>query len=125
MQKGLLIPRKEIARLRKKGLIEGRKPHIHVSAAIAQATNDKARYIQNKQLDDEHYRKLIIEYLSEFQSATRKEIDDFIYTKLSDVLTEEEKSNKVSSLLTKLRRDEKIKNIGSRRSPQWVLTDNS
>jgi putative transcriptional regulator len=125
VQKGLLIPRKEIARLRKKGLIEGRKPHIHVSAAIAQATNDKARYIQNKQLDDEHYRKLIIEYLSEFQSATRKEIDDFIYTKLSDVLTEEEKSNKVSSLLTKLRRDEKIKNIGSRRSPQWVLTDNS
>ena len=29
------------------------------------------------------------------------------------------------SAFPKLRRDKKIKNIGSRRSPQWVLTDNS
>ena len=29
------------------------------------------------------------------------------------------------STLPKLRRNKKIKNIGSRRSPQWVLTDNS
>lgn len=29
------------------------------------------------------------------------------------------------SAFPKLRRDKKIKNIGSRRNPQWVLTDNS
>ena len=41
-------------RLKKVGLIEGRRPNLFVSARVAQATNDRAAYIMNRGLDKEH-----------------------------------------------------------------------
>ncbi len=57
VQKGRPLQEDLVRRLRRAKLIEGRKPHLHVSAAIAEATGNKAEYIRTRALDDEHYEK--------------------------------------------------------------------
>ena len=79
VQKKLPIPDEAAARLRRGGLIEGRKPNYHVSATVAEATASKADYIRTRA--------------------------------------------KVSSLLTKLRCQGVIENMGSDTAPCWRKTE--
>jgi ATP-dependent DNA helicase RecG len=120
VQKGQSIPDAAISRLRKAGLIEGRKPRLHVSAVVADATQTRADYIRTRSLDDAHYTKLVEDYLERFGSATRRDIDDVLLGKLSDALSEQQKRHKVSNLLARMRRDGLIRNEGSRGYPRWI-----
>lgn len=112
--------RKELANYESKylksiGLIEGRKPHYVISAKItASLSNEelKAHYIKQRGLDDEHYKKLIIEYLKKFGESPRRNIDKFLRDKLPDILTESQKKNKVTNLLSALRIKGTIRNKG-------------
>lgn len=125
VQKGLEIPDDAISRLRRGGLIEGRKPNLHVSATVADATGNRADYIRTRALDDDHYKKLITEYLEKFGTASRADIDAFLADKLSDALNDYQKSRKIGNLLTNLRRTGVIRNHGSDRSPEWRLVRNA
>ncbi|MCL2457468.1 MAG: hypothetical protein FWF31_01180 [Desulfobulbus sp.] len=49
--------------LKTQKLIEGRAPNYYISAKAAEWTGQKARYICNRGLDDDYYRRLITEYL--------------------------------------------------------------
>jgi ATP-dependent DNA helicase RecG len=121
VQKKLPIPEDAVRRLRRAKLIEGRRPHLHVAANVAAVTASKVDYIRTRAQDDTHYAKLITDYLSKFKSASRKDIDTLIKDKLSDALTDEQRSNKVSNLLTKMRRNGVIDNTGTRSHPIWTL----
>lgn len=121
VQKKLPIPDEAASRLRKAGLIEGRKPNFHVSALVADVTASKADYIRTRAQDDEFYAKLLTDYLKQFGQADRAEINKLLMDKLSDALTEKQKSVKISSLLTKLRRQKVIVNTGSDTAPCWRL----
>lgn len=123
VQKKLPIPESAVARLKRSGLIEGRKPHFHVSAAVAGVTAGKVDYIHTRAQDDEFYAKLLMDYLGKFGQATRKEINQLLLAKLSVALTAEQKEDKVGNLLTKLRRHGRIRNTGSRGSPLWRLAE--
>lgn len=123
VQKNLPIPDEAVARLKRAGLIEGRKPHFHVSASVAKATASKADYIRTRAQDDEFYAKLITDYLQQFGQATRVEIDKLLLDKLSDALKPEQKQRKIGNLLTKLRRRGLILNTGSRGKPEWKLAE--
>ncbi len=123
VQKQLPVSDDMIKHLRRAKLIEGRKPNLHVSAVVAQATANKADYIKTRAQDDAFYTKLIIDYLTKFGSASRKEIDQLLWDKLSDGLDNEQKTNKVGNLLTNLRRSGHIRNVGSRKSPEWKLAE--
>ncbi len=123
VQKKLEISDKAIKCLRRDKLIEGRKPNLHVSANVAKATASRADYIRTRSLDDQHYKKLITDYLSKFGSATRKDIDDFLQDKLSDALDSGQKVKKIGNLLTNLRRAEVIYNAGSRTAPKWKIAE--
>lgn len=123
VQKKLEISAKAIKHLRRDKLIEGRKPNLHVSAKIATATSSRAEYIRTRSLDDQHYKKLITDYLSKFGSASRKDIDDFLQDKLSDALDGGQKDKKIGNLLTNLRRAEVIYNAGSRTAPKWKIAE--
>lgn len=125
IQKNLLLPEATIRHLRKDGLIEGRKPNIHVSAVVAEATASKAEYILTRAQDNAFYAKLIFDYLAKFGEASRKEIDKLLWTKLSDALDDEQKSKKVANLLANLRRSERICNVGNRKEPVWRLAEKS
>ncbi len=123
VQKGLLLPDDKIKHLRRAGLIEGRKPNLHVSATVASATNKKADYIRTRAMDDNHYAKLIMDYLKKFGKASRKEIDNLLFNKLSDALDDSQKYRKISNLLTNMRRSGRIYNAGSRKVPEWMLAE--
>ena len=123
VQKKMPLDDAMVKHLRQAGLIEGRKPNLHVSASVAQATASKADYIRMRGFDDAHYKKMILDLLEKFGSANRQEIDQLLAGKLSDALDEEQKQNKISNLLSNLRRAKRIRNTGSRKAPVWVLAE--
>jgi ATP-dependent DNA helicase RecG len=123
VQKKLPIPDEAATRLRKGGLIEGRKPNYFVSAVVASATASKADYIRTRAQDDEFYAKLLTDYLEKFGQADRAEINKLLLDKLSDALDAGQKDKKVANLLTKLRRAGRINNDGSRGHPIWRLAE--
>jgi len=122
VQKRLPLTDAMIKRLRRDGLIEGRKPNFHVSASVAKVTSSKVDYIHTRAQDDDYYAKLITDFISKFGKASREEIDKLLLGKLSDALDEDQKKKKVANLLTKLRRAGTIHNDGSRTAPEWVLS---
>jgi len=123
VQKKLSIPDEAASRLRKAGLIEGRKPNFHVSALVADATASKVDYIRTRTQDDEFYAKLLTDYLAKFGQADRAEINKLLTDKLSDALSDEQKEDKIGNLLTKLRRNKLILNMGTRSQPVWRLAE--
>jgi len=125
VQKKLPIPDEAATRLKRAGLIEGRKPRFHVSAQVAKATGSMADYIRTRAQDDAFYAKLVTDYLRQFGQASRADIDNLLLDKLSDALSDEQKIKKISNLLTKLRRQGVIFNAGSRGKPAWVLAESS
>ena len=56
-------------------------------------------------------------------TASRKDIDALLWDKLSDALSDDQKSNKIGNLLTKWRRNGVIFNAGTRPSPEWKLKE--
>ncbi|MBC7619343.1 MAG: putative DNA binding domain-containing protein [Candidatus Saccharibacteria bacterium] len=121
VQKKLPIDDAVAKRLRHAKLIEGRKPHLYVSAAVASATSAKADYIDTRGQDDEFYMKQITDYLTKFGSASRQEIDKLLLGKLSIALDSTQKHNKIGNLLTGMRIDGVITNAGTRKVPKWIF----
>lgn len=123
VQKKLPIPDEAVTRLKRAGLIEGRKPRFHVSASVAKATGSMADYIHTRAQDDEFYAKLVTDYLQQSGRASRTDINKLLIDKLSDALTLEQKQRKIGNLLTKLRRQGRILNVGSRGKPEWRIAE--
>ena len=119
VQKHLPIDDASARTLRRRELIEGRRPNLHVSAKVAAATGRQRDYTRTRRQDDEHYRKLITDYLAQWAQASTRELRDLIYPLLSSALTDEQKEHKVKNLLASLSRSEVIVNAGSRRFPRW------
>ncbi|RZU66027.1 ATP-dependent DNA helicase RecG [Microterricola gilva] len=121
VQKRLPITDEAVSRLRKAKLIEGRRPHLHVSATVAAMTERKADYIRTRAQDDAHFAQLIIDYLNQYGGASRKEIDALLGKYLPDVLDATQQRSKVTNLLSKMRRDGRIHNVGTQQNPRWEL----
>ena len=106
VQKKFLITDDAAEMLKKDKLIAGRKPNFYVEASVAAAINDKAAYIKNRAFDDKHYKKLVMEYITIYKKADRMEIDKLLLDKLSDVLNEKQKRNKIRNLLHSMSKKE-------------------
>src|SRR3989339_225054 len=123
VQKGEKLIIAEFKILKKQGLLEGRYPKIFVTQKIAAITGERATYIKNRAFDKEHYKKMVIEFINKFGSASRKDVNKLIFNKLSDILDEKQKRTKISNLINEMaNKDKKIKNIGSFKKSKWVLT---
>lgn len=84
---------------------------------------EKAQHIRNRGFDSRYYRDLIVELVREHQPVSREDIDKLLLDKLPEVLTKEQKLNRVHNLLRQLAEAKIIRNDGSRRFSQWVLID--
>lgn len=105
-------------------MVERRYPSIFVVSKVAAITGDKARYIKHRAFDKEYYKKMVVELIKKFGSANRKEIDDLLWSKLSDMLTEKQKKGKIHNLLYEMAHiDKLIENIGTYKKPKWVLSN--
>ena len=122
VQKRKPLTPEELKHLRRLKLVEGRAPNVFVASKIAALTGDKAQYIRNLAFDTGHYKQMILDFIGEFGSASRKDIDDLLMDKLSDVLTKAQKKNRISNLLAAMaRKDGSIRNQGSDKQSVWVL----
>jgi ATP-dependent DNA helicase RecG len=121
VQKHHPISKEAFLLLKKKRLIEGRYPNIFVAAKIAAITGEKSSYIKNR-FEKEHFKKMIIDFIKQFGTASRKGIDELLINKLPDILNEKQKKNKINNLIFELsRKDKAIRNSGSNKKPCWVL----
>jgi ATP-dependent DNA helicase RecG len=120
VQKGLPLSDVGAKFLKQQKLIEGRKPKYFVTAEVASAADQKEKYIKNRAFDKHHYKALILQFLSKYEEASRKEIDELLTDKLSEILSPEQKKKKIDNLLYEMAsKDKSVKNRGSCRIPQW------
>ena len=120
VQKGFGIDDTTVRRLRRKNLIEGRRPNLQVSQVVATASGEVGKYVRYRPFHNKHYEQLILEFISANKGASRKEIDDLLLPILSDALDPKQKHQKISNLIASLRRRGQIENVGVRTSPKWV-----
>ncbi len=102
-------------------LIEGRKPNLFIAKPVAQQLDQKTAYSNNKGFEDNYYCDLILKALTEHGTLTKKEITELLWNKLPDVLSESQKHSKVRNLLTKLRKQDKIRNVSKGIHSDWFL----
>jgi ATP-dependent DNA helicase RecG len=122
VQKGLPLEKEQYQILRKLKVIEGKIPKVYISLGIAEFVDAKAQYIKNKALDDQYYKDLIVNYLEQFGSGTKADFIKLLSDKLSDVLDDKQKENKVKYYLKALSKINKIKyNSENYRTGVWVL----
>lgn len=109
-------------RLKADKLVEGRYPNLIVAAQVAAATGEKAKHILDGGLDNRYYRDLIIELIGKHQPVSREVINELLLDKLPEVLNRDQKMDKIHNLISSLS-GKRIRNTGSRRTPQWVLVE--
>lgn len=118
VQKRQVLEDTDIKRLRKKKLIEGRKPNLHISSRVAGKTDQKVDYMKMKGIDDAYCKKIIVDYLGEFSEGRREDFEKLLLDKLPDILDEQQKKDKVKNLLQSLRRSGVIRCLGK----EWKMS---
>ncbi len=121
VQKKKDLTETEEKHLRKRKLIEGRKPNYFISKGVAQLTGQKADYTKNKAFDNTYYMDLIVKFIEQHGFMSRKDADVLLWEKLPNWMTDSQKKSKINNLITALSRNAKIKNIGSYIKSKWVL----
>ena len=123
VQKHEQIDKDIASRLRKLHLVEGRYPKLFLSAYTAKTVDDKElkmEYIRNKSFNDLHFKDMIVQYLRSFGGATRAELNTLLQSKLSDVLTDEQKIRKIGNMLSALKKKGVIRLTEKKK---WILVE--
>lgn len=123
VQKKQILSEFEEKYLKSKKLIEVRKPNYYIGLKVAGKTGQKAEYSKNKAFDKSYYLDLILKAIGEHSSLNRKEIDELLWNKLPDWMTDKQRKTKVNHLLTELSSvSKKIANhTGVDSKPSWIL----
>ncbi|MBN1577363.1 MAG: putative DNA binding domain-containing protein [Chitinispirillaceae bacterium] len=122
VQKKVGISNDDAKKLKKELLIEGRYPNVYVSAKVASVTGKRAEYIRNRPFDDNHFKKMVIEYLRQFNTGTKQDFDNLLMEKLSDVLDDKQKKNKIRNMLHYMAKiDKNITTTQKGRYAKWTL----
>ncbi len=109
----------EIAYLRKRRLVEGRKNALYIAKTIANNIGKKADYTKNKGLDDKYYKELLTKFVKQHKRVCRKDVDDLLFTKLPDALTERQKMTKIGHLLSALKKKGIIR-LGEKKMWEYI-----
>ena len=122
VQKGLPLDKSDVDKLRAAKLGEGRISSLFLSASASKSIDDSASYIKNKGFDDKYYKDLIVEYLKKYHKARRKDINDLLWDKLPDALSDTQKENKMRNLLTSLKKAGIIDtDSDNQQKSNWIL----
>jgi ATP-dependent DNA helicase RecG len=111
VQKRRDLSSNELKYLKNKKYVEGRKPNIFLSHSIVEKTKDKElikEYEENKGLSKNELKNMILSFIKSKDKVYRTEIDQFIWDNLPNILTHNQKLNKIRNIIQELRREEKI-----------------
>lgn len=103
VQKHKPISSEAIDLLRKKNLVEGRKPNVYVSKHIDKATGKEVEYIQEKGFSDRNYREMILDALKEHKELSKEKLNALMLPVFPKSLSEEQKKRKLTNMLHYLR----------------------
>ena len=117
----------EFQSLKKRKLIEGRRPKLRVSADVAVLTETVVDYLNRRGIDSDYCHKMVVELLERQRRATRSEFEELLLGKLSKDLDPTQKKKFVDNLLQKMRRGDVIQVSGEKRGkePYWELVSES
>jgi ATP-dependent DNA helicase RecG len=122
VQKKLPITDEAVARLRRDGLIEGRKPNFVVAAAVAKATETEASNMRDKGTEKAHLKRFVLDHLERFGEATRNKLDALLLPMLAAGLSDRQKRDRVKNLLSEMRsKDGSIISEGFGPGAAWKL----
>jgi ATP-dependent DNA helicase RecG len=122
VQKNKSISVDEIKILKQKGYIDGKKGHYFISASIAEVTGEKIAYTRKKGFSTKIYSDILLESLQHHKKGlSRKEVEELVIHQFPESLSILEKKVKLTGILTKLRKENKIKNSGTDSKPSWTL----
>lgn len=121
VQKGKTLSDNAISILRKKKLIEGRKPKFYIAKTLAQHTDRKVEYSRHKGLISKSCESLLVDSLKDHGELTRQDIDLLLWPVLSDQLNDTQKKAKIGNLLTKLRKKGILSNVTKGNSSVWSI----
>jgi ATP-dependent DNA helicase RecG len=123
VQKRVPLEKEQLKRLRALGVVEGKIPYVYISARVAEIINEKAQYIKNKGFDDDYYKQMMLEYLTQFGSGKKRDFMRLLLSKMPDVLSKKQKEHKVQYLLKSLKNNGLIQmDSDSPRTASWVLS---
>ena len=108
VQKHQSISDEAILLLRKKQLIEGRKPNIYISKQVAKITHSEVEYTKMRGLSEDYYQEAILNALRQHGPLKKQFFVDFLFDKLPENLNKVQKLAKIKNLLSKLRAQGKI-----------------
>ena len=95
-------------------------PNFHISVSVAKVTGEQAEHIKQRGIDDNYCQKMILDYLKKFKKAKRADFEEVLLDKLPDVLSHDQKKDKIKNILQKMRRENKIILSENR---QWSLDE--
>lgn len=121
VQKGRPIADEMLRRLKRKKLIEGRRPHLRVSASVAEATGTKVDYLEQRGQSREYLYAVITDLLTKSGPCTRAEIDDALRPHLPSGLDASQMRNRVDNLLRNMRREGRICSVRIDGKRVWAL----
>lgn len=107
IQKHEYVSDDSLSYLRRKKYVEGRKPNVYLSFSVVKLSKHiglKTSYIRNKSFDDDYFKRLIIDYITNFGKATRQEITTLLENKLPEALSKQQKFDKITNLLSSIKK---------------------
>ena len=117
VQKSLPLTQDNFKPVKMKNLVEGQRPNLFVSAEVAAATDTVEDYLHKRGIDKAYCKKLVVELLEKKGEAIREDIDGLLRKKLSDAITDDQKTNFIRKLLQEMLREGAIERVGSSRGP--------
>lgn len=120
VQKKKTISKEDFSQLKSRNLVEGRYPNIFVSYKVAKVVGDKANYVRQKGLDEEVCMHFILSTLK-LGPAKKSDLLAVLKDVLPDVLTDQQKSRKLSNLLQKMKKNGIIDVRGIAINSEWYL----
>ena len=117
VQKGKELTATEAKLLKLQKLVEGKRPNLHISSQVAKHTHQEEDYIKLRGIDDAYAKKMMIDYLNEFEKAKRSDFFGVLVDKLPDILNGNQKENKIKNYLQELRKDGVIESVGK----YWIM----
>lgn len=121
LQKGKTINDNAIDMLRKKHLVEGRRPHVFIAKIIAQSTDKKVEYSKHKGLETKSCEAMLLDALRDHGTLTKSEIVKLLWNVLSDQLSDTQKMNRIEYILKKLKKNGDIMNKSQGNTSEWSL----
>jgi ATP-dependent DNA helicase RecG len=119
------IDKKDLKKLREQRLIEKIGKEYILSSKVAEILGKEAEYTKKKGFSDDKISNFIVEHLENFSNGqTRKQINEYVWDYLSEILSKEQKIKKINYILYKLQKRGVIKNFGTDKIPLWKLLKN-